>query len=274
MRFLHTAVTMSMSTDKMRALAEKLQEQCYPYAIDNKRNRLIAFNLSIEKVKEIVSIYQPHYLTIERYVQPHVPYEDLFNYVAKSLGRNAMDYSDYIKGRYYGTGVAIPMRHEVIYLGYESPNYPNALDVRKFVSSGLYSIDANSPTECVDEIVGATTIKSDDIVRNYVILTFRRNLPELQLGKSIMGAEAWAFDSEGKQIIAFNLPALMLDVIYRSINPTTLHYCELSYPQQDSSLYRYIRSEIQRIRETHNVAADQRIPFISNLMGLDEALFD
>lgn len=259
-----------MPTESMVMLAEQLKAQHYPYAIDNQRNRLIAFNVHLEKVKEIVSKYQPHFITIERYVQPHVPYEDLYNHVAKSLGINAMTYSDYIKGHYYGKGVAIPLKHEVIYLAYESPNYPYSHDVRGFVSSGLYGIDANNPSEYVTEIIGATSTNHDDIIKNYLILTFRHKLPELQVGRSVLGAEAWAFDEECKQIIVFNLPALMLDVIYRKMNPTTLHYCELPYPQQDSSLYRYLRKDIQGIRERHNLTPDQRLPFIFHLQGIEE----
>lgn len=276
MRFLHTAVTVSMSTEKMELLAEKLREEHYPYAIDNLRKKLIAFNVPVSRMNEIWYGFFPHYITIERCARPRLPYIEIFKHVSQLLGRNAMSYADVLKFKFLEQGKTPPMKHEVIHLAYEKPNYPDAPEMRDYISSELYGIDANNPTEYVDEIVGSDTPR-DRFIKNYLIMTFRGDISFIEPRHSCLGSEAWAFNKEAHQIICFNIPKLDLELIFGFANPVTLSYSSGKYPQPDSELYKYVRSEIANIRRKQRRSLKNgyiRVPFTPHLMGIDESQFD
>lgn len=242
----------------------------YPFAVDLQKCKLIAFNLPLLKIAKIVKRYKPHSYTIEIEPRPPFIHRELYKFMDRAIGDKCTVCAEYYRNLHYGKPVSVPSRHDLSRLAFYDSNYPDALDARSRICWGLYSLDAKNPSQQADydKLPKTISMKADDVIKNHLILSFH-TLPEIHIGESCLGAEAWAFDAEAKQIIAFNVPTVMLSTIYDTVKPEALHYSELQYPQTESSVYQFIRNKIESIRERNNLTTDQRIPFIYHLQGVE-----
>lgn len=144
MRYIHSVFISPVDSIKTPPLVKWLKEKYYPYAIDRTGGKVIAFNVPLDKIIEFVKTLNSSDFTIELKPRPHHPYHELYQYVDRGIGGNAMLCTEYFRRLYHGQAILVPMIHGLVLSAYFEENYADATEARRRISEDLYGIDADS----------------------------------------------------------------------------------------------------------------------------------